>query len=113
MCIVRSAVLRCRHINLGLAFAEAGYAACLAYGMLQGTVVIKPYSCWRLATALAALLFCLRVWWSSQRKAQQKGYPVVPTISSYDWQQATEQRREHHVASSVALIALNIITSCV
>jgi hypothetical protein len=98
---------------LGLAFVEAGYAGCLAYGMIQGTVVIKPYSCWRLATALAALLFCLRVWWSSQHKAEQKGYPVIPTISSYDWQQATEKRREYHVASSAALIALNIITSCV
>ncbi|WIA18453.1 hypothetical protein OEZ85_009911 [Tetradesmus obliquus] len=102
-----------RHINLSLAFLEAGYAACLGFGMLQGSVAVKPYSCWRLATACAALLFCLRVWWASQHKAEQKGYPVIPTVSSMDWQQATEQKREYHVATTAALVALNIITSCV
>lgn len=103
----------CRHINLSLAFLEACYAACLGFGMLQGSVAVKPYSCWRLATACAALLFCLRVWWASQHKAEQKGYPVIPTVSSMDWQQATEQKREYHVATTAALVALNIITSCV
>lgn len=81
--------------------------------MLNGAVVLKPYSYVRLASAIAALLFCLGVWYSSQHQAEVKGWPVVPTISSYEWQQATEKKREYHIVTSSAVIALNIITSCI
>lgn len=92
---------------------EAGYAACLAIGMAQGVVVVNTYSHLRLTTALASVAFCMGVWWMSVREAERKGWPQQPSVSSYDWQEQTEQRPEYAKVTSMAVVALNIITCAI
>jgi high-affinity Fe2+/Pb2+ permease len=103
----------CRQINLCLAFLEAAFAGCLAWGLANGVVAASPYSYFRLATAVAAVLFVMAVWWKTGQEAAAKGYPVEPSVSSIDWQQATEKRADYQRITSFAVVALNVITSCI
>eukprot|EP00878_Enallax_costatus_P023677 GHUV01025208.1.p1 GENE.GHUV01025208.1~~GHUV01025208.1.p1 ORF type:complete len:244 (+),score=65.96 GHUV01025208.1:195-926(+) len=102
-----------RQLNLCLALLEAGYAVCLATGMAQGTVVVRPYSYLRLATAMASVCFCMGVWWMSVKEAQSKGWPQQPSISSYDWQEQMEKRPDYAKVTSMAVVTLNIITCAI